>query len=530
MTRQREPVSDRILTSQTYIHFVNKPNRPSGIARNAAANWLAFLFVAGVSFFLSPIIVRSLGNSAYGVWSLLVSVVGYLGLLDFGVRGAVTRYVAHHHAVGDNEGSSSIVSAGMVLFLFLGLVAVLLSGAVAFFLPVFFKIPEPLVGDSQLVLVIGGLTVAATLVGAVFGGIVTGLERFDVSSGIEIVVTAIRSVVIVLALGEGYGLVALGCIHLASSVLYGVAAWVAVHRLYPELRLRFRVNLRPHIRTIFSYSMFLSVIHVMGIVVYYSDALVIAAFLPVSAVTFYAIAGNLCDYAYKVAGSLSKMMTPRVSALTSMGSKNVPDEIVSTARIATLATAPIAAIFWFRGESFINLWMGAEYGPASGEILRVLAFVVWLGGGRFVASASIMGVNRHRTLIPALAFEALCNLALSIALVGPFGILGVAVGTLIPSVLVSLLYIPFCLARATEVPVGAFYHRAWLLPTLAVLPFALVNILLERFSPAGNLAFFFLQIILTLPLVAAGALVLCLTPAEKTRAGSMLKKAYSALR
>lgn len=509
---------------------MTKPKRPAGIARNAAANWLAFIFVAAVSFFLSPIIVRSLGNSAYGVWSLLVSVVGYLGLLDFGVRGAVTRYVAHHHAVGDSEGSSLIVSAGMVLFVFLGFVAILLSGVVAYFMPVLFNVPEALVGDSQLVLVVGGLTVAATLVGAVFGGIVTGLERFDVSSGTEIVVTAIRSVAIVFALNAGYGLVALGCIHLASSVLYGVAARIAVHRLYPELKLRFRVDLRPHIRTIFSYSMFLSVIHVMGIVAYYSDALVIAAFLPVSAVTFYAIAGNLCDYAYKVAGSLSKMMTPRVSALTSMGSGNVSDEIVNTARIATLATAPIAATFWFRGESFINLWMGPDYGPAAGEVLRVLAFVVWLGGARFVASASIMGVNRHRTLIPALVFEAIANLALSIALVGTFGIVGVAVGTLIPSVLVTLLYIPFCLSRATGVPAGAFYRRAWLWPTLAVLPFALVNIYLERFLPAGNLAFFFLQVILTLPLVALGAMVFCLTPGEKVVAGSIIKKAYSAFR
>ncbi|MEW6329968.1 MAG: oligosaccharide flippase family protein [Pseudomonadota bacterium] len=503
---------------------MTKPKRPAGIAKNAAANWLAFLFVAAVSFFLSPIIVRSLGNSAYGVWSLLVSVVGYLGLLDFGVRGAVTRYVAHHHAVGDSEGSSLIVSAGMVLFLFLGFVAILLSGVVAYFLPVLFNVPESLVGDSRLVLVVGGLTVAATLVGAVFAGIVTGLERFDVSSGTEIVVTAIRSVTILLALNAGYGLVALGCIHLASSVLYGVAARIAVHRLYPELQLRFRVDLRPHIRTIFSYSMFLSVIHVMGIVVYYSDALVIAAFLPVSAVTFYAIAGNLCEYAYKVAGSLSKMMTPRVSALTSMGSENVSDEIVNTARIATLATAPIAATFWFRGESFINLWMGADYGPAAGEVLRVLAFVVWLGGARSVAAAAIIGVNKHRNLIPAFAFEAVCNLLLSIALVRPFGLVGVAIGTLIPSLIVSLGYIPRCLYKSIGIPAGLFYRNSWLLPSLACLPFVLANVLLEHFLPAKNMAVFFVQIALTLPLVAAGAMVLCLSPAERMGVVSAIRK------
>ena len=482
------------------------------------------MFVSVTAFFLSPFVVHHLGDTAYGVWSLLVSVVGYLGLLDFGVRGAVTRYVAHHHAAGDSEGCSSIVSAGLVLFGLLGVVAILLSGVLAFLSPLFFNIPEPLVTDARIVLVIGGLNVAVTLISAVFGGVVTGLERFDVSSGVEILLTATRTAAIVFALREGYGLIALSGIHLAGSVLYGVAAWVTVKKLYPELRLRFRTPLLPHIRTILSFSMFLGTIHIFGVLIYYSDAVVIAMFLPVGAVTYYVIAGNLCDYAYKVAGALSKMMTPRVSALTSMGSKNVTEEILGTARIATLAAAPIAATFWFRGESFINLWMGTDYGPMSGEILRILAFVVWLGGARSVAAASIIGVNRHRMLIPAFAFEAVCNLALSVALVKPIGLVGVALGTLIPSMLVSLGYIPRCLWNSTGVPVGLFYRNAWLLPTAACVPFALTNLLLEHFVPARNLAIFFMQIILTMPLVAAGALVLCLTSAEKSLVGSAVRK------
>ncbi|MBL0125031.1 MAG: oligosaccharide flippase family protein [Betaproteobacteria bacterium] len=145
---------------------------------------------------------------------------------------------------------------------------------------------------------------------------------------------------------------------------------------------------------------FLSLIHVFGLLIYYSNALIIAAFLPIAAVTFFAIAGSLIDYASKVASALSKMMTPRVSALTSVGSKDISQEIVSAARIATLATAPIAVTFWFRGESFVSLWMGQEYGPISGEILRILSLMVFLGGARGIAIASIIGMNRHRALIP----------------------------------------------------------------------------------------------------------------------------------
>jgi len=520
----RRNVLSAVNDKQPRPGFVSTADRPSNYVRNAAANWIAFLFVAGVSFFLSPFIVHHLGDTAYGVWTLLAALVGYLGLLDFGVRGAVTRYVAHHHAASDGESCSSIVSAGLAMYGLLGSLAIVIAGVVAYLAPLLFNIPEAYVDDTRLVLIVGGMTMAVTLLGAVFGGVIAGLQRFDISSGIEIAVTTIRTMAIVIALSQGYGLVSLAVIHLAGSVLNGLTAWAIARRLYPALRICFRVPLRAHMQTILSFSVLLSAIHIFGVLIYYADVLVISVFLPVSLVTFYAIAGNLSDYARQVALSLSTLMTPRVSALASTGSKAVGGEILGVAKAATLVTAPIAAIFLIRGESFINLWMGPEYGPASGEVLRILAFVTLLSGARSIAVASIIGVNKHRALIPALAAEAVCNLVLSILLVRPLGLVGVALGTLIPSLIVSLGYLPFCLARSTNARAGLFYRDGWLLPMLACVPFALLNALLEKYLPAGNLATFFLQILLTLPLVAAGAAVLCLAPAEKMQIGTALRK------
>ncbi len=389
------------------------------------------------------------------------------------------------------------------MFGMLGIVAILLSVVFAFLSPIVFNIPESLVKDTRIVCVVGGLTIAITLVGAVFGGVITGLQRFDVSSGIEILVTAIRTVAIVLALLEGYGLVPLAFINLAASVLNGFATWTVAHKLYPELRLRFRIPLLPHMRAILSFSMLLSAMQIFGAVIYYSDALIIAMFLPISSVTFFAIAGS---------------------------STAMREEILDAARLATLVTTPIAATFWFRGESFINLWMGAEYGPASGEVLRILAFVVLLWGARAVATASIIGVNRHRALIPALAIEAACNLVLSVVLVGPLGLVGVALGTLIPSVIVSLGYFPLCLSGTNGVPASLFYRNGWLLPMVACVPFVLANILLEYFLPAKNLAVFFMQVISTLPLVVASAMLLCLTPVEKKQVSSVIRRIAAIVR
>src|SRR6266853_119551 len=220
-------------------------SRPSRFARNALANWIAFLFAAIVAFFLSPFVVQHLGATGYGVWTLIGGLVGYLGLLDLGIRQAVNRYIAHYKAVGAHDEGSSIVSAAIRLFGLLGILAICLSGILAYFAPIFFNIPESLVDDTRIIVVLGGLTVAATLMGGVFGGVVTGLERFDIQCGLEIFVTTVRTVAIVLALREGYGLVSLACIQLAASVLNWFVYWAAVHKAYRELRLRFRGPLFP---------------------------------------------------------------------------------------------------------------------------------------------------------------------------------------------------------------------------------------------------------------------------------------------
>lgn len=499
-------------------------------ARNVVANWSAFLYVAGISFFLTPFIVHSLGEVAYGVWTLLVSLVGYLGLVDFGVRGAVTRYVAHHHAANRPGESSRAVSAGILLFGLFGLLAVICAAGAAVLAPHVFNIPAALIDEARIVILLGGLNVAIALVGGVFGGVVAGLQRFDVRSGIEILTTTVRAGAVLIALSAGYGLITLALIQLLSSILVGSASWVAARRLYPEVRPVFRGPLKPEMRILLSFGAFSSLIHISGVLIYYSDSLVIAAFLPIGLVTFYAIATSLCNYAGQVVSALSTVMTPRISALEVDGGRTLAETAVGIARIATLVTTPIAMTFYWRGESFVSLWIGSEYGAKSGEVLRLLAAVVWLGGIRSVLVATIMGVNKHRFLVPGLALESVCNLLLSILLVGSLGLAGVALGTLIPSLVVTGGYLPYCLRKTIGVRVAGFYRDALLLPTVACIPFALATALVEQSLPAKDLTTFFIQVAMLLPLVPAIAMTLCLTPSEKVQLALAVRKAVGLAR
>ena len=95
---------------------VSEPLDRARVLLNVLSNWGAFAVNAVIAFFLSPYIVRSLGAEVYGAWVLVGSLVGYLGLLDIGVRGAVTKFVAAHHAARAHDEASRIASAALAFF------------------------------------------------------------------------------------------------------------------------------------------------------------------------------------------------------------------------------------------------------------------------------------------------------------------------------------------------------------------------------------------------------------------------------
>ena len=503
-------------------------NRSARFARNAVANWLVFAFIAAVSFFLSPFIVNHLGAQKFGIWTLLGGLVGYLGLLDFSIRTAVNRYVAKDESIGAHEECSSTVSAATRLILVLSVLAVVLAGVFSLVVPYFFNIPEELVPQTRLIIVVAGLAVAASLIAGVFGGVITGLERFDISACIEIFVTFIRSAGFIWALLAGYGLTGMALAQLGSAILNLLLSMIVARKLYPQLHIRLRGSFMPQIRKIIAFSMTMTLVYVLSQFIYYSDSLVIAAMLPIEQVTFYAIAGNLCLQVRGVAASLSYLMTPRVSALTSMGSSKVGQEIVMVSGFATLVAAPIALTFAVRGESFITLWMGPQYGPISGAVLQVLAVVVWLEASRSVVMHSFIGKGRQRTLLPGIAAEAVSNVLLSILLVAPLGVIGVAYGTLIPFIFISLWYFPSRLSREMSVSMKAYYRDAIMMPTIACLPFAVLCWVIEKRWPAANLPVFFGQVLLSLPLVPVAWWFVCNSPAERQRLRAGLSRKLAA--
>jgi O-antigen/teichoic acid export membrane protein len=477
---------------------------------------MTYFLSGAVSFFLSPFIVRHLGNSAYGVWVLLVSMTGYLGFLDLGIRGAVTRYVAKFHSERDHEKSSRTVSSACGLFLSAGAIAVVAAIIFSIFAVPHFKIPPDYLKAAQIVVLLAGLNVAVSLISGVFGGVIVGLQRFDLLSSIAIGGVAMRAIAIFIALENGKGLVTLALIQLGGTVCELLLGLVLAKKLYPELSIGMGNIRRDHVTLIFSFGFYAFLLHLSNYFIFFTDALVIGAFLPVSMVTFFAIGGNLANYGRDLVGGFSRTMTPLASKLeVEAGREGLQKAILKQARYCAMAMWPIFLTFIIRGPLFIGLWMGASYAELSGHVLWILS-VPWLfGAGASVVASGMLGISQHKRVVPFALAEGVGNLVLSIALVKPMGILGVAWGTAIPNLAISIFFWPWYIRRTLGIPLRDYAYSLWLRPAIALLPFAVCTFVVNRWWHAPTLIYFFAQVAAVFPSALLGVWFLGLPSEER---------------
>jgi O-antigen/teichoic acid export membrane protein len=453
-----------------------------------------------VGFFLAPFILHRLGNVAYGVWVLAISVVAYLGLLDLGMQSSVLRFVSKGHTQKDHQGSSEAISAALWVRLQISALALLLSVGLAALFPLVFKVPAELASDARKAVLLIGLTTAITLSVGVFGGVLSALNRYDLQNCVSLIQTAVRVVVVVTVLRTGHGIVAIALCELVAAIVGNLLLMWVAHRLYPELQIQLKRPKREILRKIWTYSSYAFLTTVAVQLVYQTDNLVVGAFVSASAVTFYAIANSLCRYAGQVVNSMGATFVPAASTYEAAGDTASLLKLYKNGTRATLMVSlPILITLIVRGPSFIGLWMGREYTHQSGIVLIILCIPLFFAYANRTAGAIAFGIEKHKMGALWAIGEGVANLILSIILVHWYGIYGVAIGTLVPSLFVQLVFWPRYISQLVGLSAFEVVWKVWGPMFLASVPFTIATCVVGIFFPARNLAVFFLQVIATLP-------------------------------
>jgi O-antigen/teichoic acid export membrane protein len=474
--------------------------RHKRFAFNVMMNWVAMAVGMVVPFFLTPVVVKHLGPTGYGIWILAVSTVSYLTLLDLGLRSAIIRFVSKADAQGNKEEAQRAIQATLWFRLLVAAGITVLSIALAALFPYLFKLPPDMQRAAQITVLMCSLGVAVSMISGVFGAVLNAIQRFDVLSAIGMFQVIARAGGVVLILLTGHGLTTLAYWELTVAVLSGVAFAGAALRLYPPCRVRIARPDFATLKMIWSYSFLMFIIIIASQVIFSSDNMVVGGFLSVGLVAYYSIGGSLTVYSGQIVSGLSTTFTPMASGFEASGKMEELRQLLMRGTQAVLALAlPISLALFFRGKTFIGLWMGPRYSHVSGTVLQILLIGQFFTVADVTAGNVMFAIGKHKAVAMAASIEAALNLGLSILLVKTIGIYGVAWGTSISMAMVHLIFWPRYVRKIIGIPVLQYLWEGWGKITLCSLPYAAVCAISDRYWHPVSLSVFFAQIMAVLP-------------------------------
>jgi len=298
---------------------------------------------------------------------------------------------------------------------------------------------------------------------SVYTGVLTGRERFDLSNLVQACQAITSLATGVLVLWSGGRLVSLLATRTALSLLFALAgAWLA-HRELPSLSVSPKMVRLSELKHLLSFGLFIFCVHVAVQITNQADAIVIGMFLPLGSIAVYNIGFRLSEIAKEIPAQLGRLLPPVIARLDPHAQR---DELrtafeESTKWILVVALAVATPLFAF-AHFLIRAWVGDGFSQAV-LVTRILCIGGVVSVAQSPASYILMFKGRHK-LVAGVAFtECVTNLVLSIVLIRPFGILGVALGTVVPLVIVNtFVYIPLA-CRLIDMPVSRLV-RSTILP------------------------------------------------------------------
>lgn len=460
------------------------------LARNALWTWGSFAVNGLALFFLMRYLVRDLGEHAYGFWSFFMSLVGYFGLADLGVRPAIVHFVARYDALGDMDGLNRHVNAAFNVFAGGGLLLLLVMAGLAAWIPHWDNLGTLPAAEAVAVVVILGSEVAVTFPFNAFSAVLIGRQRFDVVARIDLVLLVARTLLTVVVVEHGHGLVAVAWIFAVSGVVEIAWKTWAAFRKCPGLRFAPRLADRAAMRALLGYGGWAVFISVALMLTWQTDPLVIGSMISMSAVTYFTVPASLPAQARALMWSACRVLAPAAGALEARGDRaELTRLLVQGSRLMLLLAGPVIAYLITVGEPFLVQWHNEDFRGQPALVLAILA----LGVAAPIASHPLVqvlyGVNRLQPLALTYLAEGVANLGLSLLLARPLGIVGVALGTAIPAFVVHALILPAHLARAWGLPWRQLTVSTWTLPLAAgLLTWGALEALTDRTAPYGWVA------------------------------------------
>lgn len=486
-------------------------------------------FSMGIGFFISiiytPIMLRLLGQSEYGLYNLVASVVSYLGLFSFGFGSAYIRYYSRYRVKQDQENIAKLNGMFLIIFVFIGLVAFLAGLLLVFNIDVILgnKISSSELSTAKILMGILAFNIALSFLASVFNSYITANEQYIFQKVIQIIKVVVSPFVILPILLMGYK--SIGMV-IATTTINVLIEIVNIIFCFKKLKIRFAFNqfdfLLMREMTVFSSFIFMNM--VIDQINWNVDKYILGRYRGTVSVAVYGIAAQLNTYYLSLSTAISSVFIPRVHRIvaTTNNNKELTELFTRIGRVQFLILSLIFLGFIFFGKPFINFWAGPNYSE-SYYIALILIISATIPLIQNIGIEIQKAKNMHHFRSWVYLFIALLNITISIPLAKMYGGIGTALGTAISLIIGNGLIMNIYYSKRVMLNIKYFWYQILkIIPSL--LPPVIIGIITLAFVESYNILTLLLCIFLFTLVFCLSIWFMGMNQYEKSLIGEPIKR------
>ncbi len=416
---------------------------------NLITSALAWGWPVLLTFVTTPFIVRGLGNDTYGIRSLVVSITGYFALLDLGLNGAVTKYLAEYHSLNDKHQIGELLGTTLTTYTVFGLIGGAIIWILAeWFTTYFFSIPIQFHQESIWAFRLTGIGFFLSMITWWGSSIPAGIQRFDVFNGISIGFGTLTTLGNLAAVLLGFGLLGVVWANLISSTVAIIVYWIAAKKLLPDIPLHFSFKLRMFRRTIF-FGLYMVAFRIFSLLFAQLDTLLIGAWIGTAAITFYTVPQQVAQVVQSLNGKMMQIIFPMASEFSATGNLQKIGQLFLrgfnlSLTIGLAVAVPLAVV----AEPLLRFWISPEIAQQSTIILELFIISFFLMGILAMPSSILSGMNYPQFVTLGAMVSGVCGLTCYALLIKPLGITGAALGRVFSIIPTVVYYLVVCQRKA----------------------------------------------------------------------------------
>lgn len=483
-----------------------------------------------VGLLFTPVMIKLLGQSEYGLYNTVASTISMLSILRLGFNNSYIRYYAKYKKSNDNNLIFKLNGVFFGLFIVIGLISFVCGIFLTFNLEMVFSsgltVGEYKIARILMVFLTANLAISFPM--SVFSNIISANEKFVFLKSLDIVKTVIGPMVSLPLLLVGYGSIGMVAITLAVSLLVDGCY---IYYVLVKLNNRFVFDLpeKGILQDLGVYTSFIALELIVDQINWNIDKMLLARFKGTAIVAIYSVGYSLYTYYQSFSASISGVFTPRIHRLINTVNDKTEQRVALTqlftkvGRIQFIVLSLLCSGILFFGRFFITrIWASEQYEDAY-YVALLLIFPATIALIQNLGIEIQRAEYKHQFRSIVYSIMAVINLGLSIVLCQIYGAVGSAIGTAISLIIANGIIMNIYYHKKCNINIVFFWKSVGRLAKGLIIPYAL-GILLYMFLPPESITFYLCEIIIYTVVYAISMWFIGMDSFEKGLVYQILKK------